>query len=109
MPEIDAQSFKPIDDSYGKDQQHIFYANIAILTGIDTASFTRLDKNFASDNQHIIYLNGEDSHVLKDAEPSNFEILQRDYYRSGETVYYLTQYKSAKPITQVDANSFKVT
>ncbi|MFK3861813.1 DKNYY domain-containing protein [Pseudoalteromonas rhizosphaerae] len=111
VPEIDAQSFKPIDDSYGKDQQHIFYANIAILTDIDvdTASFTRLDENFASDNQHIFYLNGEDSHVLMGADPSNFEIFQRDYYRSGETVYYVTQYKSAKPMTQVDADSFKVT
>ncbi|MBB1396973.1 DKNYY domain-containing protein [Pseudoalteromonas sp. SG44-8] len=111
MHNIDAQSFVPIDDSYGKDGQHIFYQGLAILADvdIDTASFSRLDENFASDNQYIFYLNGEDSHILIGAEPANFELFERNYYRSGEIVYYVTQYESAKPMPQIHAASFTVT
>ena len=109
MHNIDAQSFVPIDDSYGKDGQHVFYQGHAILANVDTDRFSRLDDNFASDNQHIFYLNGVDSHILIGAEPAIFEIFERNYYRSGETVYYVTQYESAKPMLQVDATSFTVT
>ncbi len=110
LPDVDRESFTPLNEFFAKDRHHIFEKDTIILAAADAQSFELFeDHDFGKDNKHVYYLTHMQPFLIQDIDVDSFEILDRGYVRDKDHIYYTHQYKSIEKLEHIDAASFEVT
>ena len=110
LPAVDKDSFKPFNDFYAKDKDHVFKKEKVILPEADAASFELMeDHDFGRDKNHVYYVSTKQPFVVKDADPASFEMLERGYARDRNHIYVIEQYEDVRILEQAHVDSFEVT
>ncbi len=111
LPQVDKDSFTPLNDFIAKDRNHIFEKESPILNGADSVSFELFSNShdFAKDKDHVYYIATKQPFLIEGADPQSFEIYDRGYLKDKNNVYHVIQYQRIDTLTQADVQSFEET
>ena len=110
LPDVDRESFTPLNEIVAKDKSHIYERDKIILAEAEADSFELLEgHSFGKDKNHIYYLNHLQPFAIKDIDRKSFEILDESYLRDKNHVYFIHRYKSIEKLDKIDLASFEVT
>ena len=88
-PELDAESFRIIDDNYALDKNHVYYPCTAdkILTNADPKSFEVYKKGIrlAHDAEHVFY----NDYLVIDGDPETYTEITSSFDKDKNNVYYI--------------------
>ncbi|WP_432419438.1 DKNYY domain-containing protein [Flavobacterium flavigenum] len=78
-PEIDIQSFEPLDYGYCKDRKNVYYSGKKI-TGAAISAFEILSPDYAKDSKNVFYKNS----IVEKADPKTFKrTSENDIWEDG--------------------------
>lgn len=111
LPQVDKDSFTPLNDFIAKDRKHVFEKDTPILSGADSASFELFSNShdFGKDKDHVYYIATKQPFLIDGADPESFEIYDRGYLKDKNNVYHVIQYQRIDTLTQADVQSFEET
>jgi hypothetical protein len=81
--DVDASTFRILDEYCSRDTNHIFYSGKAIPA--DVKSFELLQEGFSKDKQSVYYW----GHILKDIDVESFKIINFLYFSDKNHVYFI--------------------
>ena len=110
LPDVDRDSFTPLNEFVAKDKHHIYEKDEIILPEAEAESFELFeDHSFGKDKNHVYYMAHVKPFAVEDIDIESFEILDWSYLRDKNHIYYTHQYKSIEKLEQIDVASFEVT
>lgn len=92
MKVSDISSFEVMNSNYSKDKNTVFYNGEKLKVDAGTFYIFKENENFGKDSKNVYYVdilsNNEKIEVIEGADVSSFEVLNKNYAKDNNKVYY---------------------
>ncbi|WP_221797171.1 DKNYY domain-containing protein [Oceanobacter mangrovi] len=85
---VDFESFQPVNWSFGKDNQRVYYGNNIVFAELDPGSFEAISNHFVKDQHGIYALRDDQLSKLDGVDSTTFEELNYPLARDQDHLYF---------------------